>query len=127
MFHPYWAIEGQPPRDMIWPEKRICRNKYRQLIRKHRIAIGLPIDDEVEEYNGQKVIKTAEKETMPQSQNEAVQQAHDKPEAGPPNLSVRPDTLGQSDAKSKTGLDILTGPIEMVPGGSEYDPMVIDE
>lgn len=46
MFHPYWAHFGRVPRDKHSADKRRCRHKYNQLIRKWRINKGLPVDEE---------------------------------------------------------------------------------
>lgn len=46
MFHPYWSLFGRAPQDMKSKDKRRCRKKYLQLIRRWRIRNGLSVDDD---------------------------------------------------------------------------------
>lgn len=45
MFHPFWARNGQPPRDMRSSDKEWCRDRYNALMRRHEEAQNLSSDE----------------------------------------------------------------------------------
>lgn len=114
MFHPYWVSFGRVPHDGHYKDKKRCRAKYHSLIRKHRLANGLPVDEDIGQYRTRSTnkcrVSKAKKKT---ARSEMRCEKACTPE--------KPEINGRKNLEQ-----LMSGTIEVLAGGSKDDAILID-
>ena len=117
MFHPYWSLHGRAPRDMQSTDKRRCRAKYGQLIRRWRIKNGLPVDDE------------PDNDIQPDQPEGPTRKKRGRPAkrstGGPPPKRLR-QRQAQRERQRRTS-PIVTGREEEIAGFAANNPRAISD